>query len=71
MTLVIKITILVLFITVVFNLFRAMFSMLKQDPNRPPMSHFIGRRLLYTAALIIILVLSLAFGLIEPNTRPY
>jgi len=71
MTLVIKITIIVLFITVVFNLFRAMFSMLKQDPNRPPMSHFIGRRLLYTAALIIILVLSLAFGLIEPNTRPY
>ena len=71
MTLVIKLAIVILFITVVINLFRAMFTMLKQDPNKPPMSHFIGRRLLYTAALIIILVLSLAFGLIEPNPRPY
>jgi len=71
MTLVIKLAIVILFITVVVNLFRAMFTMLKQDPNKPPMSHFIGRRLLYTAALIIILVLSLAFGLIEPNPRPY
>ena len=71
MTLVIKLAIVILFITVVVNLFRAMFSMLNQDPNKPPMSHFIGRRLLYSAALIIILVLSLAFGLIEPNTRPY
>ena len=71
MALAIKITILVLFFSVVFNLFRAMFSMMKQDPNKPPMSHYIGRRLLFSAALIIILVLSLAFGLIEPNPRPY
>jgi len=71
MTLVIKIAIVILFITIVFNLFRAMFSMMKQDPNKPPMSHYIGRRLLFSAALIIILVLSLAFGLIEPNPRPY
>jgi len=71
MTIAVKVLIVILFLTIVVNLFRAMFSMLKQDPNRPPMSHFIGKRLLFSAILIIVLLLSLVFGWIQPNPRPY
>ena len=68
---IIKILIVILFLTVVLNLFRAMFSMLKQDSERLPMSHYIGKRLWFSAAIIVVLLLCLMFGLIEPNTRPY
>lgn len=71
MTLVIKIVAVILLLIIIFNLFRAMFSMLKQDPNKPPMSHYIGQRLKYTVALIVLLLLCLAFGIITPNPRPY
>jgi hypothetical protein len=71
MTVTIKIFIVLLLFFIIFNLFSAMFSMLKQDPNRPPMSHFIGRRLIWSVALIVVLLLCLALGIIQPNTRPY
>ncbi|MDC2889779.1 DUF2909 domain-containing protein [Psychrosphaera sp. 1_MG-2023] len=71
MPLVIKIIAVALLLLIIFNLFRAMFSMLKQDPNRPPMSYFIGLRLKFTVALIVLLLCCLAFGVITPNPRPY
>ena len=66
-----KILLVTLLIFIVFNLFKAMFSMLSQNPNKPSMSKFIGRRLIFTAALILLLILALATGLVEPNPRPY
>lgn len=71
MTLAIKVIAVILLLLIIFNLFRALFSMLKQDPNRPPMSYFIGLRLKFTAALLLLLILCLAFGVITPNARPY
>lgn len=71
MTLVFKFLLIVFLLIIVFNLFKAMFTMLNPDPNKPPMSKFIGRRLLFSAALIILLVIALATGLIQPNARPY
>jgi magnesium-transporting ATPase (P-type) len=71
MTTVIKILLVLLFLTVVVNLFRAMFSMLKQNPECPPMSHFIGKRLVFSVAIVVILFICLLFGWIEPNSRPY
>ncbi len=60
-----------LLIFMMYNLFRAMMIMLKNDPNQPPMSKFIGRRVLSSAVIIALLLLAVAFGLITPNPRPY
>jgi len=43
----------------------------KNDPNQPSMSKFIGRRLMFSVAIIVLLLIGLATGLITPNPRPY
>lgn len=53
------------------NLFRAMVVMLKNDPNQPRMSKFIGRRLIFSAMIILLILIAVATGLIAPNPRPY
>jgi hypothetical protein len=45
--------------------------MLKDDPNKPPMSKFIGRRVMVSAVIIALILLAIATGLIQPNPRPY
>jgi len=66
-----KIVILALLGFMVFNLFRALVLMNKNDPNQPSMTKFIGRRLLVSVALVLLLLLGLLTGLITPNPRPY
>ncbi|WJG09342.1 DUF2909 domain-containing protein [Aliiglaciecola sp. LCG003] len=60
-----------LLLFMLYNLFRAMMIMLKNDPNQPPMSKFIGRRVLVSVAIVLLLLLAVATGLITPNPRPY
>lgn len=60
-----------LLIFMLYNLFRAMTIMLKNDPDHPPMSKFIGRRVLVSALIVALLLLAVATGLITPNPRPY
>jgi hypothetical protein len=67
----IKILIGGLILFMVFNLFRAMVVMLKDDPNKPPMSKFIGRRVMASAVIILLILLAIATGLIVPNQTPY
>ncbi|MDU0353257.1 DUF2909 domain-containing protein [Paraglaciecola aquimarina] len=67
----IKILIGGLIIFMLFNLFKAMMIMLKNEPSSPPMSKFIGRRLMASAVIIILILLAMATGLITPNPRPY
>jgi len=55
----------------IYNLFRALILMNKNDPNQPSMSKFIGRRLMFSVAIIVLLLIGLATGLITPNPRPY
>ena len=69
--LLIKILIGGLILFMVFNLFKAMMVMIKNDPNSPPMSKYIGRRVIASAIIIGLIVLALATGLITPNPRPY
>jgi hypothetical protein len=45
--------------------------MLKDDPNKPPMSKFIWRRVMVSAVIIDLILLAIATGLIQPNPRPY
>jgi uncharacterized membrane-anchored protein len=60
-----------LLIFMTYNLFRAMMIMLKDDPEQPPMSKFIGRRVMASVVIILIMLLAVALGFIDPNPRPY
>lgn len=45
--------------------------MIKDDPKQPSMSKFIGRRVLTSVIIVVVLLLAVATGLITPNPRPY
>jgi hypothetical protein len=66
-----KIAILLLLGFMIYNLFRALVLMNKNDVSQPSMSKFIGRRLLVSVALVVLLLIGLLTGLITPNPRPY
>jgi hypothetical protein len=55
----------------VYNLFRALVLMNRNDPNEPSMSKYIGRRLMFSVAIVVLLIIGLLTGLITPNPRPY
>ncbi|EJI84442.1 MULTISPECIES: DUF2909 domain-containing protein [Alishewanella] len=67
----IKIIIGALLIFIVFNLARAGVAMARQQESTLPMSHFLGRRVLYSAIALGLILLAIATGLITPNPRPY
>ncbi|MFC4653633.1 MULTISPECIES: DUF2909 domain-containing protein [Rheinheimera] len=67
----IKLLLIALLLFIVFNLFRALFLMMKNDPNQPPMSVFLGRRLIWSVAVVLLIVLALGLGLMSPHPRPY
>lgn len=66
-----KIIIVALLALMIYNLFRAMVMMNKNDPNKPPMSKFIGRRVMLSGVIVLLLIIGLLTGLISPNPRPY
>lgn len=68
---IIKIVLISLVIFMIFNLFKALFLMTKNDPDKPPMSTFIGRRLMFSGLIIVVVLIGVATGLITPNTPPY
>ncbi|NQY87159.1 MAG: DUF2909 domain-containing protein [Colwellia sp.] len=66
-----KIVIVAMLAFMVYNLFSALLLMNKNDPNKPSMSKYIGRRLMLSVAMVVLLVIGLLTGLITPNPRPY
>lgn len=68
---VIKIIIVGLLGFMIYNLFRALVLMNKNDPNQPSMSKFIGRRVMTSVVIVIILLLGILTGVITPNPRPF
>jgi len=54
----------------IYNLFKALFTMNKNDPNKPPMSKYIGRRVMIAVAIILLLLFGLLTGQITPNPHP-
>jgi len=71
MDIVIKLSLVIALLFVIFNLFRAMFVMLSPKPDKPSMSTFIGKRLKFSVLILLVLLICLAFGVITPNSRPY
>ena len=67
----IKIILAALVIYMIVNLFLAMRVMMKNDPKNGPMSKYIGRRVLTSAVIVIIILVAIGTGLITPNPRPY
>lgn len=68
--LVVKITIGFLLLFMMFNLFRAMLVMLKGEQTEP-MSKFIGRRVLASIIIVLLILVAIGTGIITPNPRPY
>mgnify|MGYP000480567767 CR=1 FL=1 len=67
----IKILIGSLLLFMIISLFQAMRVMLQTGKSQTNMSKFIGRRVLVSAIIILIILAGVASGLIEPNPRPY
>lgn len=68
---VIKVVVVCLIAFMIYNLFKALMIMNKNDPNQPRMSKFIGRRVMSSAVIVILLLVLIATGVITPNPRPY
>ena len=66
----IKIILVTLLLFVTFNLFRALYIMIKNDDQAPKMSLFLGR-LFFSALVLAILIALMLAGVITPNPRPY
>ncbi|WP_105901046.1 DUF2909 domain-containing protein [Vibrio gangliei] len=69
-----KLVLVLLLLFVIFNLGRALFIMVKREPdddNPVPMSRYLGRRLLISVIIIMVLLIGLSSGLVAPNPRPY
>lgn len=65
-----KLALVLLLVFIIFNLGRALFVMVKGEAKKP-MSHYLGRRVLFSVLVVLVLLVALASGLISPNPRPY
>lgn len=68
---IIKIVLSALMVFMIYNLFKAMGIMLKGGEEKEKMSKFIGRRVMTSAVILILILVAVATGLITPNPRPY
>jgi hypothetical protein len=66
----VKIIIVGCLLFMVFSLFQALIVLNKNDPNKPSMSKFIGRRVMISAFIIILILVAILTGVITPNARP-
>ncbi|EFP96771.1 DUF2909 domain-containing protein [Vibrio caribbeanicus] len=82
MVLIFKVLLVFMLIFIIFNLARAMFEMVKNDgsdtendeeqsQDNKPMSYYLGRRVFLSALAVILMIVALLSGFLEPNVRPY
>lgn len=67
---IIKIIIVLLLLFILFNLFRALFIMVSGRDNGRPISHYLGRRVLFSVVVIVVVIAALKLGYIYPNANP-
>lgn len=68
---VVKIVIALLLIFMIYNLVRAMMVMIKGEQGQTSMTKFIGKRVMASAAIMLLLLIAIMTGIITPNPRPY
>ncbi|MGF1741938.1 DUF2909 domain-containing protein [Vibrio profundum] len=75
MVMLFKFALVLMLLFIIFNLARALVQMVKEpsdDQNQnKSMSHYLGRRVMLSALVILMLIIALMGGWLEPNTRPY
>ena len=71
MVVAVKVIIVGCLLFMVFSLFQALIILNKNDPNKPSMSKFIGRRVMISAFVIILMLVAILTGVITPNPRPF
>ena len=67
----IKLAVIALLLFIIVNLVLAGRAMLKAQPSSEPMSRYLGRRVLYSVVVLLIIFAAIALGLIQTNPRPY
>jgi uncharacterized membrane protein len=67
----IKLIIVALLLFIIANLIRAGLVMLRPPQPGVKMSRFLGRRVMFSALVLLLIFIAQALGLIEPNPRPY
>lgn len=66
----VKAILICLLVFILFNLFRALPILLKGDGS-VPLSRYLGRRVLFSVVVFVLLLIALSMGWIAPNPRPY
>ena len=66
-----KLLLVALLLFVIFNLFHALYHMVKNNEQQPKVSKFLGRRLLFSVFIILCILIAIKIGLITPHQRPY
>lgn len=66
-----KVILILLLLFIVYQLFRAMLLMLRSEPGNHKMSTHLGRRVGLSVLVIILILIAVAFGWLQPHQRPY
>jgi len=45
--------------------------LLVKGDSETPMSHFLGRRVIFSLLVVVLILIALGSGVITPNPRPY
>lgn len=67
----IKLIVIALLLFIIVNLVRAGLVMLNPDKPEVKMSRYLGRRVMFSAVVLLLIFLAQALGWIEPSPRPY
>lgn len=66
-----KIVLVALMFFIAFNLMKGLIQIASSKHNGKKLSHFLGRRVMWSAVAVLLLLLALGSGVITPNPRPY
>ncbi|MDR9828848.1 DUF2909 family protein [Vibrio sp. FNV 38] len=68
-----KTALVILLLFIILNLAFALIQLVRQNDQpdkQKPMSHYLGRRVFFSALVVILLILALTSGVITPNPTP-
>ncbi|MEI6860392.1 MAG: DUF2909 family protein [Shewanella sp.] len=65
-----KVVLVLLLLFIIFNLTRALFILVKAE-SKTPVSQFLGRRVILSVLVVVLILVAMGTGIITPNPRPY
>lgn len=79
MVFIFKLMLVLLLLFIIANLAKALIEMVKgpnesedeKDDEQPSMSDYLGRRVVLSALAVVLMILALLSGFIDPNSRPF